>query len=98
MSKLRTISSAFSRLRNALTGRELVGRDNFGNAYYLKTDKDDSGQEFKRRIMEAPGGSDHKLYNPDAINTLWRQWLSRTRIDPPTDQELQRWAPLTGLI
>ena len=90
MAKSGLLSPFLNRVKKVITGKEYVGLDNFGNRFFVKLDKDDHGQAIERRLMEPPGGTAHSNYNPQAINPLWRQWLSKTRMGVPSAEELSR--------
>lgn len=91
------LGPVFNRIRKTFTGKEIVGIDGFGNSFYSKLDKDEFGHDFERRTMEPPGGSSPANYDPEAINTLWRQWLSKTRREPPTEEEILRSVPVFSI-
>lgn len=90
MSRGGVLGSVFNRLKSAVTGKEFVGKDAFGNCFYKKIEADVSGGQIERRLMEPPqGGPACTSYDPTAIAPQWRQWLSKTRLDPPTEQEME---------
>ena len=45
------VTSMFNRVSNALSRRQLVGKDALGNTFYKKVEVDLSGTEFERRTM-----------------------------------------------
>ena len=79
-----------ARAKNAISRRELVGVDSFGNSFYRKMEVDLSGDYIERRLMKAPNNGSFASYNPQAVAPQWRQWLSKTRKDPPSEAELER--------
>lgn len=84
------IASLFNRVSNAISKRQLVGRDALGNYFYKKVEVDLSGSEFERRTMVPADRGNHSSYDPLSVPTQWRQWLSKTRDDPPTEEEMQQ--------
>ena len=44
----------------------------------------------ERRRVKVPGGD--FLYDPKIVPPEWRSWLAKTRQDPPTEEELSRYA------
>lgn len=84
------VTSIFNRITNAVSRRQLVGRDALGNAFYRKVEVDLSGSEFERRTMVPADRGNHSSYNPLSVPSQWRQWLSKTRNDPPTVEEMEQ--------
>ena len=77
-------------LRRKLTGQELVGVDGAGNRYYRWRERDpsDPTATVEKRRVRVPGGD--ILYDPRTLRPEWRQWLTRTRAEPPSEEELDR--------
>jgi len=84
------VASLFNRVSNAMSRRQLVGTDFLGNNFYRKVEVDLSGSEFERRTMVPADRGNHSSYNPLSVPAQWRQWLSKTREDPPTEEEMQQ--------
>lgn len=83
------LGAIFGRLRNAVSRRELVGRDAYGNLFYRKVEVDLSGNQVERRTMQPVNKGNYTSYNPKTVSPQWRQWLSKTRQDPPSQSELE---------
>lgn len=81
---IRNLFSWFSR-------RKFMGKDNYGNSYYEEVVP---GRPRTRRTMTAAGyrGGPTNMspagYNSDKIPVQWRSWLSHTRLEPPTLEEI----------
>ncbi|KAI3661758.1 hypothetical protein MP638_003766 [Amoeboaphelidium occidentale] len=81
---IRNLFSWFSR-------RKFKGKDNYGNSYYEEVVP---GRPRTRRTMTAAGyrGGPTNMspagYNSDKIPVQWRSWLSHTRLEPPTLEEI----------
>lgn len=84
------LRSVLTRVKNAISRRELVGTDAYGNNFYRKVETDFSGATLERRTMEAAHKGDYTRYDPQAVSPQWRQWLSKTRREAPTAAELER--------
>ena len=82
------LGSLLSRLQSIVARKQLVGTDAFGNKFYRKFESDFNGNRVERRTMQPPNAS-YTAYDPKAVSSQWRQWLSKTRPDPPTQEELQ---------
>ncbi|XP_024529055.1 uncharacterized protein LOC9650120 isoform X2 [Selaginella moellendorffii] len=64
-------------------GKELIGRDDGGNTYFRKPFVNDLGVSTEKRWMEFAGDPD-----PTTVPVEWSRWLTYTRKDAPTPQEL----------
>lgn len=77
------------RMRSLLTRQEFVGSDKLGNEYYRWTETI-RGEVVERRRVLVPGAS--HLYDSRNLPGPWRMWLSKTRAEPPTEQEIEECA------
>lgn len=73
-----------------------VGVDDAGNRYYevIRTFRADNSKQLLR-IVEPDSGSTAADYDPTSVPPQWRSWLSYSRRDPPTAEELLSRAPGT---
>eukprot|EP00471_Norrisiella_sphaerica_P004607 CAMPEP_0184487208 /NCGR_PEP_ID=MMETSP0113_2-20130426/9486_1 /TAXON_ID=91329 /ORGANISM="Norrisiella sphaerica, Strain BC52" /LENGTH=152 /DNA_ID=CAMNT_0026869421 /DNA_START=104 /DNA_END=562 /DNA_ORIENTATION=+ len=69
-------------IQKHFSGKTLVGTDKYGNRYVIFEPTKDSPP---RRMVDFKGG----VYEPDQIHKLWSMWLSHTRDDPPTQEEME---------
>jgi hypothetical protein len=52
-------------------------------------EKPPHGEDYvERRRVNVPGGD--FLYDPKTIPPEWRAWLSKTRAEPPTPEEMEK--------
>mmetsp|Transcript_6474 Transcript_6474/g.15679 ORF Transcript_6474/g.15679 Transcript_6474/m.15679 type:complete len:166 (+) Transcript_6474:46-543(+) len=66
------------------TGKTLVGTDKHGNRFVLFEPSKDSPP---RRMVEPVGG----VYERDGIHKLWSMWLSSSRDEPPSQEEMDKY-------
>lgn len=50
------------------------------------------GEVKERRQVKVKGGN--VLYDPKIVPPEWRAWLAKTRQEPPSEEELARWAAI----
>ena len=64
-----------------------VGADEVGNKYYRKLEKNLDGEVVEKRFFKPP---ERGVYEPDSLAPEWSQWLRRTRVEVPTDEDVAR--------
>lgn len=85
------LTGLWRQVERILLKRELVGIDALGNQYYRVWAKDDFGGLQEKRICK-PQNSDPSAYTPESMPTEWSSWLRRQRREPPTEEEIERYA------
>lgn len=68
-----------------LTRKRLVGKDTFGNKYFVKHEVDMDGALVEKRLVKYPRGGAFQ-YDPTKISPEWHQWLSHTREEVPEEE------------
>lgn len=66
------------------TGKTCIGKDSFGNKYFIKYEKGLEGETIVKRLVEYPTGGAFQ-YDPTKVSPEWHQWLSSTRDEPPEE-------------
>ncbi|KAL6780627.1 NUOFAF2 [Auxenochlorella protothecoides x Auxenochlorella symbiontica] len=87
MSALRTLYNGLrARLPAVFRRREVSGRDEVGNTYYRWFERQTDGSDRERREVDLGG----KEFEPDLIPPEWNQWLRRTRLEPPSEEDIAK--------
>ncbi len=87
------VAGIWRHVERAWLKRELVGIDVQGNQYFRVWSKDEAGEAVEKRICK-PVNTDPSEYTPESMPPEWTSWLRRQRRDPPTEEEIARWAKL----